>query len=53
MPEGKGKSSDIGFRVLDDDRKQMESAAAAVGMKLSDWCRERLVRAAARELKKK
>jgi len=49
LPDGEGKSSYIGFRVEDDDRKQMEAAAQAAGMKLSDWCRARLAKAAKRE----
>jgi len=51
LPKGEGKSSYIGFRVLDEDRKQMESAAKAAGLKLSDWCRSRLVKAVKKDAK--
>lgn len=52
LPDGEGKSSYIGFRVGDDQREQMDAAAEAADMKLSDWCRDRLVAAAKRESKR-
>ncbi len=47
------KAGVTGFRLNDEERTTLESAAELAGVKLSDWIRMRLLAAAKRELNRK
>lgn len=49
---GKAQDARIQLRTLGDEKAQYERAAGAADMTLSDWMRDRLNRAAKRELRK-
>jgi hypothetical protein len=46
------QSARLYLRAVDTDKELFEDAAKAAGMRLSEWIRDRLVKAARRELKK-
>ena len=48
---GERKDTLIAFRTEDGEKAHYERAATAAGVGLSDWIRDRLKRAALRELK--
>ena len=51
-PKGaKPQSTRLYVRAIDTEKETLEAAAEAAGMKLSEWVRDRLLRAAKRELK--
>ena len=46
------KAGIVAFRADEAERSELDQAANAAGMKLSDWIRDRLSKAAKRELKR-
>lgn len=49
----KAQDARIQLRTLDGEKGTYESAAAIAGLSLSEWMRDRLNRAAKRELRRK
>lgn len=48
----KTQNTRLYVRAIDDEKVLLEEAARLAGMSLSDWIRDRLVKAASRELKR-
>ena len=46
------KGGIVAFRADESERSELDQAASAAGMKLSDWIRDRLSAVAKRELRK-